>query len=189
MSSTALVWLRRDLRLGDNPALAAALARCERVIPVYLHAPDEEAPWQPGAASRWWLHQSLGALGEHLQRLGSRLIIRQGASLATLRALIADSGASQVHWNRCYEPASIARDSAIEQALRADGIDCASHNAALLCEPWALKTGSGDPYRVFTPYWRRLGPRLTEIAARSAPAAAAPPDTLPPVPDEIGGLA
>ncbi|MFP4494302.1 MAG: cryptochrome/photolyase family protein [Halochromatium sp.] len=189
MSSTALVWLRRDLRLGDNPALAAALARCERVIPVYLHAPDEEAPWQPGAASRWWLHQSLGALGEHLQRLGSRLIIRQGASLATLRALIADSGASQVHWNRGYEPASIARDSAIEQALRAEGIDCASHNAALLCEPWALKTGSGDPYRVFTPYWRRLGPRLTEIAARSAPATAAPPETLPPVPDEIGGLA
>ena len=200
MPTTALVWLRRDLRLGDNPALVAALARGERVIPVYFHAPDEEAPWQPGAASCWWLHQSLCALSEHLQRLGSRLIIRRGESLATLRALIAETGASQVHWNRCYEPALIARDSRIKQALRADGIDCASHNAALLCEPWTLKTGSGEPYRVFTPYWRRLGPQLAEraeTADRSAPASAAaldapptaPPETLPPVPNAIDGLA
>lgn len=187
MPTTALVWLRRDLRLGDNPALAAARARCERLIPVYIHAPDEEAPWQPGAASCWWLHQSLCALDAHLQRLGSRLIIRRGESLRTLRALIPETGASQVHWNRCYEPAIIARDSRIKQALRAEGIDCASHNAALLCEPWALKTGSGEPYRVFTPYWRRLKPQLAENAALSAPTAA--PDALPPVPVELEGLA
>ncbi|MEA3644190.1 MAG: deoxyribodipyrimidine photo-lyase, partial [Lamprobacter sp.] len=66
MPSTALLWLRRDLRLGDNPALRAALAQSERLIPVYIHAPDEEAPWQPGAASRWWLHQSLNALDQQL---------------------------------------------------------------------------------------------------------------------------
>ena len=186
MPTTALVWLRRDLRLGDNPALAAAMTRCERVIPVYLQAPGEEAPWQPGAAACWWLHQSLCALSEHLQRIGSRLIIRRGESLATLRALIAETNASQVHWNRCYEPAMIARDSKIKQALRADGIDCASHNAALLSEPWALKTGNGEPYRVFTPYWRRLDPQLTDIAESTAPTAA--PDALPAVPSELDGL-
>ncbi len=189
MPTTALLWLRRDLRLGDNPALAAAMARCERVIPVYLQAPDEEAPWQPGAASCWWLHQSLCVLSEHLQRLGSRLIIRRGESLAMLRALIAETGATQVHWNRCYEPAMIARDGKIKQTLRADGIDCASHNAALLSEPWTLKTGSGEPYRVFTPYWRRLRPQLaeiTDIAERTASASAL--DALPPVPSELDGL-
>ena len=184
MPSTAVVWLRRDLRLGDNPALTAALACCERVLPVYIHAPEEEVPWQPGAASCWWLHQSLQALGQHLQTLGSRLIIRQGESLATLRAVIAETGASQVHWNRCYEPAIVARYSSIKQALRADGLDCASHNAALISEPWSLKTGNGAPYRVFTPYWRRLEPQLAEI-----PAPAPSPDALPPVPSDLDGLA
>ncbi|MEA3644054.1 MAG: deoxyribodipyrimidine photo-lyase, partial [Lamprobacter sp.] len=67
MPITALLWLRRDLRLSDNPALSAALAQSERLIPVYIHAPDEEAPWQPGAASRWWLHQSLNALDQQLR--------------------------------------------------------------------------------------------------------------------------
>jgi len=184
--STALVWLRRDLRLSDNPALMAAFEQAERLIPVYIHAPDDEAPWQPGAASRWWLHQSLCALSEQLHGRGSRLIIREGETLATLRALISETGATQVHWNRCYEPALIARDSRLKQALRAEGIECASHNAALLSEPWALKTGSGEPYRVFTPYWRRLGPRLEEDAALLAPARA--PDGLPPVPTQLAGL-
>lgn len=183
MPATALVWLRRDLRLGDNPALAAALERCEQVIPVYIHAPDEEAPWSPGAASRWWLHHSLVGLGQQLQSRGSRLVIRRGESLAVLRRLVEETGAAQIHWNRCYEPATIARDGAIKQALRGEGIDCTSHNAALLCEPWALKTGNGDPYRVFTPYWRQLGPRLSEIAA-PAPA----PHALPSLPAGLAGL-
>ncbi len=88
MPETALVWFRRDLRLTDNPALHDALACCERVIPVYIHAPDEEHPWQPGAASRWWLHHSLKALAEGLEARGSRLIVVEGESLATLRRLI-----------------------------------------------------------------------------------------------------
>ncbi|WP_462320940.1 cryptochrome/photolyase family protein [Halochromatium sp.] len=167
MPTTALVWLRRDLRLGDNPALAAALEHCERVIPVYLHAPDEEALWQPGAASRWWQHQSLSALDQCLRGLGSGLIIRRGESLANLRQLVRETGATAVHWNRCYEPAVIARDSAIKQALRAEGVSCTSHNAALLSEPWCLKTGHGEPYRVFTPYWRRLRAMLIDVRARS----------------------
>jgi deoxyribodipyrimidine photo-lyase len=183
MPSTALIWLRRDLRLGDNPALEAARARCEHIVPVYIHAPEEEAPWEPGAASRWWLHHSLEALRRDLAALGSALVVRRGSSLATLRALIRQTGASQVHWNRCYEPAMVARDQGIKQALRADGIHCASHNAALLSEPWALKTSGGDPYRVFTPYWRRLGPSLEE-----QPPAAAAPEALPPVAGELERL-
>ncbi|MBK5941508.1 cryptochrome/photolyase family protein [Halochromatium roseum] len=157
---TAILWLRRDLRLGDNPALKAAVAQSERLIPVYIHAPEEEAPWHPGAASRWWLHQSLSALDQGLRERGSGLLIRRGESLAVLRQLILESGATTVHWNRCYEPAVIASDSAIKQALRAEGIRCSSQNAALLSEPWELKTGAGEPYRVFTPYWRRLRAEL-----------------------------
>ena len=76
--STALVWFRRDLRLADNPALSAACREHERVLPVFIHAPDEEAPWAPGAASRCRLHHSLTALGEALARKGVPLGIRRG---------------------------------------------------------------------------------------------------------------
>ena len=108
--STALVWFRRDLRLIDHPALHHAATRHARVIPVYIHAPHEEAPWQPGAASRWWLHHSLTALDTALRGQGSRLILRQGDSLNTLRQLLRDTGATAVYWNRLHEPAIIARD-------------------------------------------------------------------------------
>ena len=57
-TSPALLWFRSDLRLSDNPALAAALARGVPVLPIFIWAPEEEGPWPPGAASRWWLHQS-----------------------------------------------------------------------------------------------------------------------------------
>ncbi|WP_366946329.1 deoxyribodipyrimidine photo-lyase [Nevskia sp.] len=158
--STALVWFRRDFRVADNPALIAALAGHDQVLPVYLHAPDEEAPWQPGAASRWWLHHSLTAHSARLAALGSPLVIRAGAdSLAELRKLVKETGATAVHWNRLYEPALIARDTRIKQALRDDGLDAESHNSALLVEPWEVKTGGGDPYRVFTPFWRNAGSR------------------------------
>ena len=63
LMSTALVLFRRDLRLADNPALSAACAGHDRVLPVYVHAPSEEAPWQPGAAGLWWL---VPALARHL---------------------------------------------------------------------------------------------------------------------------
>ena len=78
-----LVWFRHDLRLDDNPALIAAAAR-GAVVPVFIWAPEEEAPWEPGAASRWWLHQSLEKLAASLAKAGAPLVIRRGPSLATL---------------------------------------------------------------------------------------------------------
>ena len=61
---TTIVWFRQDLRLADNPALAAAALAGGPVIPVYILAPDEEGAWAPGGASRWWLHYSLARLAE-----------------------------------------------------------------------------------------------------------------------------
>jgi len=163
MTETAIVWLRRDLRLADQPALHAAASRHARVLPVYIHAPEEEAPWSPGGASRWWLHHALTALGESLVRLGSPLVIRRGPSLETLRTLVKESGAGAVYWTRVYEPAAIARDKAVKEALRADGLIAESFNAALLFEPWELKTGAGEPYRVFSPFWRNAEARLDSL--------------------------
>jgi deoxyribodipyrimidine photo-lyase len=175
--ANALVWFRRDLRLADNPALQAALASAYAPIPVYVHAPDEDAPWAPGAASRAWLDRSLRALARELDARGSRLLVRWGPGLAALEALVAETGAEAVFWNRLYEPAAIARDRAVKQALAARGVLVRSSNGALLAEPWTVATAAGEPCRVFTPFWKKVRPRL-EIDA-SAPVDA--PARLPAV--------
>jgi deoxyribodipyrimidine photo-lyase len=151
---SSLVWFRIDLRLTDNPALHAAMEHGGPIIPVFIYAPDEEAPWQPGGASKWWLHQSLEKLQSSLHDIGSRLIIREGPTLETLRAFIKETGADTVFWNRRYEPAIISRDAEIKKALRSDGLKVESFNAALFNEPWTIQNQSGKPFQVFTPFWK-----------------------------------
>jgi deoxyribodipyrimidine photo-lyase len=164
-----LVWFRRDLRLADNAALRAALDACDRIVPVYIHAPDEEKPWQPGGASRWWLQRSLTALDADLATRGAGLHVRRGASLRTLRALIRETRAEAVFWNRLYDPAIVARDRTIEHALREDGIEAHSFGGALLFEPWELATAQGTPYKVFTPFWRQARAKLETRPPASTP--------------------
>jgi deoxyribodipyrimidine photo-lyase len=98
--------------------------------------------------------RSLQALDADLRARGSRLQVVRGPTLAALQRLAVQVGAEAVFWNRRYEPRIEARDAAIKRALRADGLRAESHNGALLFEPWQLQTKSGDPYRVFTPFWR-----------------------------------
>jgi len=185
--SLALVWFRRDFRVADNPALTAALEAHDRIVPVYVHAPEDEGAWAPGGASRWWLHHTLGALAGELGRLGAPLVIREGRdTLAELRRLVAETGAAAVHWNRLYEPAIVARDKRIKAALHEDGLEAHSHNSALIAEPWEVRTGGGDPYRVFTPFWRNAGgrpvrqplPAPTRIPSLATPLHSLPVDAL-----------
>lgn len=152
-SPSTIVWFRQDLRLDDNPALVEAAAR-GAVVPVFILSPQEEGAWPPGGASRWWLHRSLESLAGALRERGSRLIVRRGSSLESLREIVAATGASAVFWNRRYEPESIERDARVKAALRGDGLEAESFNAALLREPWLVRSGTGGPYRVFTPFWR-----------------------------------
>jgi deoxyribodipyrimidine photo-lyase len=173
---TTILWFRQDLRLADNAALAAAAADGGEVLPVYVDAPDEAAPWAPGGASRWWLHHSLAALTAALEARGAPLVIRRGPSAATLVALAAQTGARRVVWNRCYEPALAARDQQVARALEAAGVATADFPGPLLAEPGSLATQDGNPYRVFTPFWRALEPRLAALAppARAPRALRAP---------------
>ncbi|MGH8173083.1 MAG: deoxyribodipyrimidine photo-lyase, partial [Rhodanobacteraceae bacterium] len=167
--SVALVWFRRDLRLADNPALTAALKAHDRVLPIFIHAPDEEAPWRPGAASDWWLDRSLRALDVDLGKRGARLHVSKGESLPELRRLIASTGAEAVYWNRIYEPALIARDTTIKKSLHDDGIDAKSFNASLLFDPWEIATAGDGPYKVFTPFWRNARAKLEPRPPLSSP--------------------
>lgn len=166
----ALVWFRHDLRLDDNPALHAALDAGYTPVPVYVHAPEEEGEWAPGAASRAWLHRSLQALDEDLRARGSRLLLRRGPTDATLSALQEETGATAIFWNRKYEPATQPRDAALKKQLRARGMLVESFNGSLLFEPWDLATQQGGPYKVFTPFWRNAQARLRLPSPQPAPA-------------------
>jgi deoxyribodipyrimidine photo-lyase len=152
---TTIVWFRQDLRLADNPALAAALKCGDAVVPVFIYAPEEEGAWAPGGASRWWLHHSLLALQEALSKRGSELIVHRSTdSLGTLTQIAKSHAAARVYWNRRYEPAAIQRDTTIKAALQARGIEAQSFNGALLFEPWEVRNKADKPFQVFTPYWR-----------------------------------
>jgi deoxyribodipyrimidine photo-lyase len=172
----AIFWFRRDLRLADNPGLVAALDAAETVLPVYVWSPEDEGDWAPGGAARWWLHHSLAALDAALRARGSRLLLRAGPAAAVLAGLVADTGAEAVFWNRLYDPLVAERDAAIKQRLREMGLAARSFKAGVLHEPWELNTAAGDPYRVFTPFWKAAqsrgepGPPLPPPGRLKAPA-------------------
>jgi deoxyribodipyrimidine photo-lyase len=179
-SSTAIVWFRRDLRLTDNPALAAACERAQHVVALYVHAPDEEGEWRHGGASRWWLHHSLARLDASLRARGGALVLRSGRTLQALLSVAQETGARQVYWNRIYDPGLVARDTGIKAALIESGFECESFNAALLHEPWEVRTGAGEPYRVFTPFWRSCAARLDALPHPLPPPASIPAPTSAP---------
>jgi len=166
--SPCLVWFHRDLRLSDHPALREAAAARRPVIPVFIWSPEEEGRWRPGKASRAYLLGSLKQLEKDLQAAGSRLVIRKGPSKKTLGELIEEIQAGAVYWNRRYEPALAERDEKIRTTLEGQGIEVRTFNASLLFEPEEIQTGSGGPYRVFTPFWKtcRAKPEPSEPLPR-----------------------
>ena len=178
-TTAAIVWLRQDLRLRDNPALQAAAKHGGPIVPVYILCDAEEQEFALGGASRWWLHQSLSALDAELRSRGSQLSLLRGPAVECLRHAAARTGASAVFWNRRYEPASVARDVAVKKELRDDGLVVESFNGSLLREPWEIQNGSGQPYRVYTPFKRRLVENLDPPAPSRAPSGWTAPHAWP----------
>ncbi len=177
-----IMWFRQDLRLADNPALVHALETGRPVLPVYILDQGSAAP-PIGAASLWWLDKSLRALDATFGARGSRLILRRGDSEAELRRLIAETGADAVYMNRLFEPGAFARDADIAHGLQTDGVACKGWNGTLLARPGSVLNGSGQPYRVFTPFLRALLGTAVAPAHTPAPVRLATP--LQPVSDEI----
>ncbi len=200
ITTPIIVWFRQDLRLADNPALSAAIDSGRPVLPVFILDDRGAGRWPMGGASRWWLHNSLASLATALRKHGAPLILRRGPAAQVLHQLTGETRSDSVYWNRCYEPAIIARDQAIKSALTRAGIDAQSFNAALLHEPWDIKTGDGGPFKVFTPFHRaieRLGPPAMPLRARlkiSGVEKLPPSDALadwallPAKPDWAGGM-
>jgi deoxyribodipyrimidine photo-lyase len=156
MSAPILYWVRRDLRLTDNPALVAACATGATVIPVFVCDAVVEGH---GAAPKWRLGLGVEAFGKALEAAGSKLILRRGDALASLRKLIEETGARGVHWNRLYDPDNRTRDEAVKAALKGDGVEAVSHAGHVLFEPWTVETGGGAYYKVYTPFWKNVRTR------------------------------
>jgi len=153
----AIIWFRHVLRLADHDAVASAIEKGYEIVPAFIWAPEESSPWEPGGASRWWLHYALEDFEEQLRALGGRLVIRRGGdSHVELSRLIEETGAQAVFWNRCYEPSSIARDGEVKKQLRSQGLEVESFNSTFIHEPGHVQNKSGKPFRVFTPFWKHL---------------------------------
>ena len=167
--STSIVWFRQDLRLSDNPALHNAARNSRRLILVYIHSPREHDNWRPGAAGRWWLHHSLHALQSRAEKLGGRLVIRQGDSQQELIKLVEQTGSRAVYANYLYEPALAERDENVDAALRKIDIDFHRYHGSLLLAPDTVLTNGGTPFKVFTPYWKKHQQLYTPRAPLSAP--------------------
>lgn len=164
-----IVWFRQDLRLTDNPALIAARATGKAILPVFILDEGADGEYRRGGASRWWLHRSLIRLNEQLD---GRLACFRGDASHILQQVIAEMGATGVFWNRCYDPRSVQRDTAIKRRLKSAGLEARSFNGALLLEPHETRKADGAGYRVFTPFYK--------ANYRSSPVPA--PEAVPEIP-------
>lgn len=193
MSDPVIIWFRQDLRLADNPVLAAAAEH--PILPVFVF---EDGPRAPGGAARWWLHHSLAALAASLAARGAPLVLLRGEARVLIPRLAEEIGATEVHAGRQTEPHARSRDAEIHATLAAVGRRLVLHRNALLHEPHRLRTGEGRPYGVYTPFSRAVFAQLEGLPPplpapdRWRPVAGAPAgvalDSLgllpaPPVPD------
>ncbi|WP_432200336.1 cryptochrome/photolyase family protein [Erythrobacter sp. W53] len=166
MTNPQIVWLRRDLRLADNPALYEA-AKLGPVIAAYVLDDERPKSHAYGGASRWWLHHSLESLARSLEAHGSQLILRRGDAVEELAKLAEETGADTVHANRHYEPWWRKAQGELDKQL-----DLKLYDGNFLLPPGVVTTGSGTQYKIYTPFSK-------------ATLAMLPPRDALPVPEEL----
>ena len=158
MSSPQIVWLRRDLRMADQPALYAA-AQGGPVIPVYVFDQDRAGDHAYGGASKVWLHHSLESLGKSYGARNSRIVLRRGDAPQVLAALADETGATCIHAMRHYEPWWKEAEDELMDAL-GEGTKLCLYDGNYLLPPGSVTTGSGDPYKIYTPFSKAMLERM-----------------------------
>ncbi|QZZ18805.1 deoxyribodipyrimidine photo-lyase [Leptothermofonsia sichuanensis E412] len=154
MSDLILFWHRRDLRIADNLGLAAARQRSARVIGVFCLDPDILGRDDIAPVRVAYLVGCLQKLKQRYSEAGSQLLILKAAPQEGIPRLAACLSASAVFFNQDVEPYSRDRDRAVAAALREQGVEVHHFWDQLLHPPQTIKTGSGQPYTVYTPFWR-----------------------------------
>ncbi len=145
--STAVVWFRSDLRIGDNPAVAAATAGHERVVALFVVDP---VPMRAaGKLRQKLLFGHLGALDTALRAIGGRLLVRSGDPTRVVPAVVATTGAAVVHLNHDSSPYAQRRDRVV-----AGSVAVVEHHGRTVHPVGAVLTKQGGPFQVFTPFHR-----------------------------------
>ncbi|MEM6856412.1 MAG: deoxyribodipyrimidine photo-lyase [Pseudomonadota bacterium] len=194
MSDTQIVWLRRDLRLADNPALFEASKRGP-VVAVYVLDDALAKTHAYGGASRWWLHHSLEDLGRRLEERGSRLILRRGDCVEHLAQIAQELDAGAIHANRHYEPWWRNAERALGERVTLE-----RHEGNFLTVMGSITTGSGGQYKIYTPFSRAVRAQFPPRDELPEPELSAPAswptsddladwELLPTKPDWSGGIA
>jgi deoxyribodipyrimidine photo-lyase len=147
----AIFWFRQDLRIKDNPALIKSL-KFNKVVPIYILDDVNSKDFAMGAASRWWLHNSLKNLNK---KLDNKLSFYKGDPLKILKDLSERFDVKAIFWNRCYEPWRITRDKIIKEELVKLRVNVETSNGSLLWEPWEVLKADETPYKVFTPFYKK----------------------------------
>jgi len=174
-TSPILLWLRRDLRLSDHPALSAACETGRPIIPLWIL---DEVVERHGACPKWRLSLGASHFADVLAAMGSRLILRRGRAVDVLRDLVRETGAGAVYWSRLYDPDSVERDTAVKAALKGDGTEARSFAGHVLFEPWTVQTKTGGFYKVYTPFWKSV--KDSDLSAPlAAPKRITPPSAWP----------
>ncbi len=165
MMDTCLLWFRRDLRLLDNPALNWATQNSKRIIALYIDDPEDDNPWRAGAASRWWLHHSLQHLQQQLKSHGIELQLLQGDTISTLERVLEQSQATQLVFNQLYEPYYRQQTAQLQHHLHArfaDSVTLQAFDSGLFFKPGSVLNNQQHPYRVYTPFYKKLRPLLDQ---------------------------
>ena len=159
----SIIWFRRDLRISDHPALNAAIASADEIIPVFILDPNQNK--QSGGKRLAYMSQSLRELD---RTLGNSLHAMVGDQATVLKELMARYNATEVHISEEFEPYGLARDRKVEEA----GIPLIRTGGPYAIAPGRVrKPSDGTPYKVYTPFyrawlahgWRDPEPRPTEI--------------------------
>ena len=198
---TTVVLFRDDLRVTDHPALHEAVSHGEPVVCLYVLDQESEGVRPLGGAAKWWLHHSLSSLAADLSELGVPLTLRRGPAGEVVPGVVRETGADRLLWNRRYGGPERAVDAGLKEWAGENGVDAHSYAGSLMFEPWTVSTQNGDPYRVFTPFWRACTSGPPPREPYPAPSSIDPADPapasddlanwglLPTHPDWSGGLA
>ena len=162
MPAPAIAWMRNDFRLADNAVLTLAAKGGRPVLPVFPFCSSGEGWSSIGAASRWWLHHSIGRFSTALADRGAPMILLHGAPADVLPRLAAAVGADEVIASRRFEPHARDEENAVRDVLAVRGVRAAYLNTSLLHDPDAIRTGSDKPYRVFTPFWKKVQAEVSD---------------------------
>ncbi|GAC1437321.1 MAG: deoxyribodipyrimidine photo-lyase [Solirubrobacteraceae bacterium] len=169
--STGILWLRRDLRLTDQPALWEALRRHERVVTVFCFDDRLLGGRHASGARTQFLLESLADLDESLRERGGALVVRRGRPEVELIELARSCGAEGIHLSADVTPFAARRDRRVRDACAAAGIGFQRHPGLFAVDDvLALRTQGGTPFKVFSPFHRRwlAAPRR---AVQAVPAA------------------